>query len=98
MIRKARPARSEQLESVTNTLAILRMLKSQPTLRVTEGKKSYELTSNGEVCAIFLPLGTMQAFSGRFTVTSTTVPKIRNTTGVVDFRLLNDQADLYATS
>jgi hypothetical protein len=67
-------------------------------LRVTEsgGSRYFELAGTGEVCGLLLPLGTMHRFQGAFTVASTTEKKLARVTGVMDIRLLNGQADVYA--
>ncbi|GAA2113845.1 hypothetical protein [Nocardioides bigeumensis] len=51
----------------------------------------------GQVCSIWLPLGTMQAFDGHFAVVSTSERKLRRVDGPLQVRLLGEQSDIYAT-
>ncbi len=50
----------------------------------------------GQVCSIWLPLGTMQAFDGHFDVISTSERKLRRVDGPLQVRLLGEQSDIYA--
>ena len=70
------------------------------TLRVDERNKHVGLTGTAEVCALFLPLGTMYRLNGPWTVSSTSAPTKRfaDLTGVLDIRILWAQSDVYATS
>jgi hypothetical protein len=56
----------------------------------------YDLTSNGQVCSWYLPLGVMQQFTGRWTVASTNVRRVARADGHLDIRILNGQSDVYA--
>lgn len=68
-------------------------------LRVDDAQgRHVSLSSAGEVCALYLPLGVMQQFRGRWAVESTSLRKLTKTTGVFDLRFLNGQSDIYATS
>jgi hypothetical protein len=72
---------------------------AQATLRLDDGAGKYvELLSSGEVCGLYLPLGVMQQFKGRWSVTSTSVRKLTRAEGFLDVRLMNGQSDIYATS
>ena len=67
------------------------------TLRVEDTRgRYYQLVGTGEVCELFLPLGVMQRFTGRWTVESTNVHRLVKTDGFLDVRLLNGQSDVYA--
>jgi hypothetical protein len=67
------------------------------TLAVQDGKgRAYELFSAGKVCGIYLPLGVMQQFSGRYVVSSASQRGLERTDGFLDVRLLNGQSDVYA--
>jgi hypothetical protein len=67
------------------------------TLRVESSKgQSFALFSPGKVCAVYLPLGVMQQFTGRYVVTSATQRGLLRTDGHLDVRLLNGQSDVYA--
>lgn len=59
--------------------------------------RHYELVSDGEVCAWFLPLGVMHQFTGRWTVSSTDVRRLARADGLLDIRILNGVSDVYAT-
>lgn len=50
----------------------------------------------GKVCAVWLPLGIMQAFDGQFTVAATSERRLRRVVGAMQVRLLGDQSDVYA--
>ncbi len=72
---------------------------AQATLRLDDGDRQYvELLASGEVCGLYLPLGVMQRFTGRWSVTSTSMPRFTRTEGFLDVRLMNGQSDIYATS
>lgn len=58
--------------------------------------RHYELVSEGQVCAWFLPLGVMHQFTGRWTVASTDVRRLARTDGHLDVRILNGASDVYA--
>jgi hypothetical protein len=70
------------------------------TLRVEDDNGKYvELaSSSGQICALFLPLGTMHQVTGRWSVSSTNIKKLAKTSGVLDIRILNGQSDVYATA
>jgi hypothetical protein len=46
---------------------------------------------------VWLPLGIMQAFDGRFQVAATSERRLRRIVGVMQVRLLGSQSDVYAT-
>jgi hypothetical protein len=50
----------------------------------------------GQVCSIWLPLGTMQAFDGHFDVVSTSERRLRRAGGPLQVRLLGELSDVYA--
>jgi hypothetical protein len=50
----------------------------------------------GQVCSIWLPLGTMQAFDGHFDVVSTSERRLRRADGPLQVRLLGQLSDVYA--
>ena len=50
------------------------------------------------MCAWYLPLGVMHQFTGRWSVESSSMPKLRKSTGSLDVRLLNGTSDIYAVS
>jgi hypothetical protein len=50
----------------------------------------------GQVCSIWLPLGTMQAFDVHFDVVSTTERRLRRADGPLQVRLLGELSDVYA--
>jgi|SRR5688572_4609277 len=50
----------------------------------------------GQVCSIWLPLGTMQAFDGHFDVVSTSERRLRRAGGPLQVRLLGQLSDVYA--
>lgn len=67
------------------------------TLAVQDGKgHAFELFSAGKVCGVYLPLGVMQQFTGRYVVTSSTQRGLERTDGFLEVRLLNGQSDVYA--
>ena len=54
------------------------------------------LTESGQVCSTLLPLGSVQAFDGRFNVVSTSEHRLRRVGGALQVRLLGDLSDVYA--
>lgn len=66
------------------------------TLRVDGPGDFYTLESSGQVCGVYLPLGVMQRFEGRWTVTETSRKKLARVDGHMDIRLMNGKADVYA--
>jgi hypothetical protein len=54
------------------------------------------IAEGGQVCSVWLPLGIMQAFDGRFEVMSTSERKLRRVEGPLQVRLLGEQSDIYA--
>jgi hypothetical protein len=67
-------------------------------VRVQDGRGRFVelLADGGRVCSILLPLGTMQAFDGRFRVVATSEHRLRRVEGALQVRLLGDQSDVYA--
>ena len=67
-------------------------------LRVEDARGRYVelLAEGGRVCSVFLPLGTMQAFDGRFRIVSTSEHRLRRVDGALQVRLLGNQSDVYA--
>ena len=65
---------------------------------VHDGAGSYVelLAPAGQVCSIWLPLGTMQAFDGHFDVVSTSERRLRRADGPIQVRLLGQLSDIYA--
>lgn len=69
------------------------------TLRVQDQAGAYyRLSSDGQVCSWYLPLGVMHQFTGRWSVESSSMPKLRKSTGSMDVRVLNGTSDIYAVS
>lgn len=67
------------------------------TLRVEgPGGGFYSLESHGQVCGVYLPLGVMQRFQGRWVVTETSRKKLARVDGHMDIRLMNGKSDVYA--
>lgn len=67
-------------------------------LQVTDEDGRYVelVAAAGRVCAVWLPLGTMQAFDGRFEVAATNVRRLSRIAGALQVRLLGSQSDVYA--